>query len=126
MKILWYVSTLFIIFVSRITLLFADIPIASPTDILPGNPDIELTHVTVSTAGDFIGAVITWMIGLTAVLTVLAITWAWIQMILAVGEEEKMKKARHTMIYAFIGLIIAWLAFAAVTMITYINLDNFL
>jgi hypothetical protein len=56
--------------------LFADIPIASPTDILPGNPDIELTNVTVSTAGDFIGAVITWMIGLTAVLTVLAITWA--------------------------------------------------
>lgn len=126
MKILWHISALFIAWVSSIPLLFADIQIASPTDILPGYPDTNLSNVSVSTAGDFIGAFIAWMIGLTAVLTVLAITWAWIQMILAVGEEEKMKKARHTMIYAFIWLIIAWLAYAAVTMITYIKLDNFL
>jgi hypothetical protein len=32
------------------------------------------------------------------------VTWAGIQMVLAIGEEEKMKKARYTMIYAFIGL----------------------
>lgn len=51
--------------------------------------------------------IIAWGISLTAVLTIIAITWAGIQMVLAVGEEEKMKKARHTMIYAFIGLIIA-------------------
>jgi multisubunit Na+/H+ antiporter MnhB subunit len=66
------------------------------------------------------------MIGLTAVLTVLAITWAGIQMILATGEEEKFKKARHTMIYAFIGLLVAGLAYGAVTLITNLQLNNFL
>jgi uncharacterized membrane protein len=52
--------------------------------------------------GDAIGTIISWMIGLTAVLTVLAVTWAGVQMILATGEEEKFKKARYIMIYAFI------------------------
>ncbi len=126
MKILKIFYTLFITLTSSIAISYADIQIASPTNILPGYPDTNLTNVSVNTAGDFIGAVIAWMIGLTAVLTVLAITWAWIQMILAIGEEEKMKKARHTMIYAFIGLIIAWLAYAIVTLITYLNLDNFI
>lgn len=50
---------------------------------------------------------IAWMIGLSAVLTIMAVTWAGIKMVLAVGEEEKMKKARQTMIYAFVGLIIS-------------------
>lgn len=54
-----------------------------------------------------IATIIAWLIEITAVLTILAVTWAAIQMILATGEEEKMKKARYTMIYAFIGLGIA-------------------
>jgi hypothetical protein len=70
--------------------------------------------------------IIAWLIGLTAVLTVIAITWAGIQMVLATGEEEKMKKARYTMIYAFIGLFVAGLAYGIVTFITNLNLDNFL
>lgn len=47
-------------------------------------------------------------------------------MVLATGEEEKMKKARHTMIYAFIGLFVAGLAYGIVTFITNIKLNNFL
>lgn len=47
-------------------------------------------------------------------------------MILATGEEEKFKKARYTMIYAFIGLIVAGLAYGVVTFITNLKLDTFL
>ena len=56
---------------------------------------------------NMIAIIIAWLIQITAVLTILAVTWAAIQMMLAVGEEEKMKKARYTMIYAFIGLGVA-------------------
>ena len=58
------------------------------------------------------------MIGLTGVLAVIGITWSAIQMMLAVGEEEKFKKARYSMIYAFVGLVLAGLAYGIVTIIT--------
>ncbi len=67
----------------------------SPTDRL-------LPDINDASAGDSIASIIAWGIGLTAVLAIIAITWTGVQMVLAVGEEEKMKKARHTMIYAFI------------------------
>jgi multisubunit Na+/H+ antiporter MnhB subunit len=76
-------------------------------------------------AGTAIGSIIAWLIGLTAVLTVLAITWAGVQMILSTWEEEKFKKARHTMIYAFIGLFVAGLAYAVVTFVTKLQLNTF-
>ena len=85
-----------------------------------------LPPINNTSPGAAIGAIIAWFIGLTAVLTVLAITWAGVQMILATGEEEKFKKARHTMIYAFIGLIVAGLAYGAVNFVTNLKLDNFL
>lgn len=75
---------------------------------------------------NMIAIIIAWLIQITAVLTILAVTWAAIQMMLAVGEEEKMKKARYTMIYAFIGLGVAWLAYGIVTLVTNLNLDWFL
>jgi hypothetical protein len=100
--------------------------IGSPTTLLPGSPSMELTQVNSSTAGTFIANIISWLLGITAVLAVLAVTYAGIQMILATGEEEKFKKARHTMIYAFVGLTVAGLAYATVTFVTHLNLDAFL
>jgi hypothetical protein len=47
-------------------------------------------------------------------------------MVLAVGDEEKMKKSRYTMIYAFIGLLISGMAYGVVTLVTGLNLNNFL
>jgi hypothetical protein len=47
-------------------------------------------------------------------------------MVLATGEEEKFKKARYTIIYAFIGLIVSGLAYGIVSFFTNLKLDNFL
>lgn len=96
----------------------AAIIVSPPTQLLP--------TINNSKPGEAIGAIIAWLIGLTAVLTVLAITWAGVQMILSTGEEEKFKKARHTMIYAFVGLIVAGLAYGTVNFITNVNLTNFI
>lgn len=95
------------LFIITTQLYAANISVVSPTDILPGDPPTDITSANIpfaGSAGDFIGNIIAQFIGLVAVLTILAVTWAGVQMVLAIGEEEKMKKARHTMIYAFIGL----------------------
>ena len=92
--------------------------IVPPTQLLPA--------INNQWAGAAIGSIIAWFIALTAVLTVLAITWGGVQMILATGEEEKFKKARYTMIYAFVGLLVAGLAYGAVNFVTNLNLNNFL
>ena len=120
MKIFKHFSYLVFLLISNIWLAFASVnpsDIKSPWNILVA-PNKDMW--------DSIGSMIGWMIGLTAVLTIIAVTWAGINMVLAVGEEEKMKKARQTMIYAFIGLIISWLAFGAVKFVTNLQLNNFL
>jgi hypothetical protein len=47
-------------------------------------------------------------------------------MILATGEEEKFKKARYIMIYAFIWLFVSGLAYAVVIFTTNLQLNSFL
>ncbi len=92
--------------------------------VSPPDWTIDFPDITTWDSADMISSIIAWMIWLTAVLTILAITWAWVQMVLAIGEEEKMKKARHTMIYAFIWLIVSWLAYAAVTLVINLNFNT--
>ncbi|MBX9809465.1 hypothetical protein K2X92_03700 [Candidatus Gracilibacteria bacterium] len=121
MKIFKSLFYLVFLTISNICLTFAAVDpsrIRSPGDILPASPANDI--------GDGIGSMIAWMIGLSAVLTIMAVTWAGIKMVLAVGEEEKMKKARQTMIYAFVGLIISGLAYGAVTFVTKLQLNTFL
>lgn len=113
---------------SIFTQVHADVSVVSPTSVLPGDPPADITATNVpytGSAGDFIGNIIAQFIGVVAVLTILAVTWAGIQMVLAIGEEEKMKKARHTMIYAFIGLGVSWLSYGIVSFITSLKLDSF-
>jgi hypothetical protein len=59
------------------------VQIGSPTTLLPGSPSMDLTQVDPSTAGSFIASIIAWLLGITAVLAVLAVTYAGIQMIIA-------------------------------------------
>jgi hypothetical protein len=96
MKVLKLLSIIIVILVSNVLISYAAIVVVPPA----GN--VSLPTINDKGAGDAIGAIIAWLIGLTAVLTVLAITWAGVQMILSTGEEEKFKKARYTMIYAFV------------------------
>ena len=99
----------FISCASLIQVTYALDPVVSPTPIL--------TNYSQQTPGDTIANIISYFILLTGIISVLAVTYGGIQMILAIGEDEKIKKARHTIIYAFVGLIIAGLAYGVVTFI---------
>ncbi len=80
-----------------------------PTSVLP-QPSLW--------PGEVVASIISFGISATAVLAVIAITWWAIQMILASGEEEKIKKWRKMIIFAFVGLIVAGLAYGVVKIIT--------
>jgi hypothetical protein len=67
--------------------------------------------------GITIASIIAWMISMTALLSVIAITWASIQMVLAIWQDEKIKKARYMIIYAFIWLALAGSGYAIVRFI---------
>ncbi len=123
MKLFRYILLFLIVASSAMVISYAA---GNSITVIPPPGNVALPTINTQSSGDAIGAIIAWFIWLTAVLTVIAITWWGIQMILASGEEEKFKKARYTMIYAFIGLIVAGLAYGAVTFITNLNLDNFI
>lgn len=61
--------------------------------------------------------IISYSIGIAAVLGVIGITWWGIQMILAIWEDEKMKKARYIVLYSIVGVIVAWLAYGIVNLV---------
>lgn len=73
-------------------------------------------------AGDTIGGIIAYGIGLTAILAVIAVTWAGIQMFLAVGDEGKFNKAREMLIYALVGVGLSGLAYLIVRVLSSIDL----
>ncbi len=63
---------------------------------------------------DVIASVIAYGIGVAGILGVIAITWAGIQIIYSAGDDEKVKKARYTIIYGLIGVLLAGLAYGII------------
>ena len=64
-----------------------------------------------------VGEIATGAISLWALLAVGAIVWAGIQYTKSFGDDEKLKKAKTTGIYAVIGLILMMLSFSLVDVI---------
>ena len=88
-------------------------------DILPGIQ--VLTAETVQESFVFsklIPFVITYAIRIAVALSVIAIIIGGYQYVTAYGDEEKHKKAKNTIIYALIGLVLAMTAFGIVQIIT--------
>lgn len=92
--------------------------VISPTSQLPGAPN---GAGQVTEAGDALGVlpnIIAYVIGVTAVLAIIAATWAGIQMFLSVGNEQKFDEARNILIYALVGVGLAGGAFLIVQIVS--------
>jgi hypothetical protein len=63
---------------------------------------------------DRIISIAEWAISLGALLAVGAIVWAGIQYTKSLGDDEKLKKAKTTGVYALIGLILLLMSFGLV------------
>lgn len=66
----------------------------------------------------YIKNIVNVFLGLVTVIAVIFIIYAGVQLIISQGEDDKMKTAKHTVLYAIIGLIIIGLAAALVNFTT--------
>lgn len=82
------------------------------------NIDNTLSPLPKATAGDGnLNAVLSVVFGTMAVVAVLIIVIAGLRYILANGDAQAMAKAKNTIIYALVGLIIAMSGFSIVTFV---------
>lgn len=90
------------------------VEVISPSNNLPGASKGGTSTVT----ENFLPGIVSYVIGITAVLAIIAITWAGIQMFLSVGNEEKFNQARNILIYALVGVGLAGGAYLIVSVIS--------
>ena len=97
---------------------FAAPQVISPTGQLPGAPSGAGQATEASDVLGVLPNIIAYVIGITAVLAIIAATWAGIQMFLSVGNEQKFDEARNILIYALVGVGLAGGAFLIVQIVS--------
>lgn len=64
-----------------------------------------------------VSTILTAVIGIVGILAVIMIVYGGIQYTMSAGDAGKVKKAKDTILYGIIGLIVALLAFAIVNFV---------
>jgi len=62
-------------------------------------------------ASEYIQDVVAYVLSFLAIITVLIIIYAWFIILTSVGDDDKVSGAKKTIIYAFAGLVLIFLAF---------------
>jgi hypothetical protein len=70
-----------------------------------------------TSAQTLIGNIVNTMLFLVGVLSVIMIIYGGIQYVISVGDSGKVAKAKNTIIYAVVGLIVAILSYAIVNFV---------
>lgn len=81
------------------------------------NVDIPNKNVTEASFNATIANVITYTFGILGAISVIIITIAGIQYVISNGDPQKTAKAKNTILYAVIGLVVAILATALVNFV---------
>lgn len=58
-----------------------------------------------------------WVLGFITLVAVLMLIWGGVQYLTASGDEANVEKAKHTITYAILGLIVVGIAYAVVVVI---------
>ncbi len=66
--------------------------------------------VTDRTASEYIQDIIIYILMFVSIIAVIYIIWAGFQILTGNGDEEKLKKARTTIIYVLLWIVLIWLA----------------
>ena len=68
--------------------------------------DIETSR----SASEYIQDIVRYLLTFVSLIAVIYIIYAWFQILIWWGDEEKMKSSKQTIIYVIIGVILMWLA----------------
>lgn len=81
---------------------------------LTGDP----ATITIGTLGPAINQIIGWMIGFAGALAVIYLIWGGLQYLTAGADEGQVEKAKGTMTWALIGLLVVLGAYAIVAYVS--------
>ena len=73
--------------------------------------NIDANTFTKGNLGNFINGIAAWFAGIIFAISVLIILYAAFLFVTAAGNEEKVTKAKSTIVYGLIGIAVAMLAF---------------
>ena len=79
------------------------------------NPLPGITSVT-----DVIVTVISWVLGVSAVISVFAVIIAGVRMVLSFGKDDDLRKAKEMMLWAVIGLAVILTSYSVIAIIVQI------
>jgi uncharacterized protein YacL len=108
-----------------ISLIFSAVFFSSATPahagtLCPGGQYANLCNLKLEQGSTIVGTIITVLIILAMILSIIFLIWGGIRWIMSGGDTAKVQSARSTIIAAIIGLVIALLSFAIVSVITFI------
>jgi len=69
------------------------------------------------TASEYVQDVIIFLIGFLSLIAVIYIIYAWFNIMIWSGDEEKIKKSKSTIFYVIIGLLIIYFAYTLVAFV---------
>ena len=90
-------------------------PAPRPDAVEP--PTFENPLGETNTIGQVLVNIIRWLLGITGALALLAIIWSGIQFIISIGNEQQLQRAKKSLMWAIIGLVVIFLAFVIVELI---------
>lgn len=98
---------------------FAVMPFVAGAQNIFGNPANLPGQFegTTSTASGLIGKILGIVLGIVGLIAVLFLVWGGFQYITSAGDEEKVEKAKGTMVNALIGVVVVLLAYALVRIV---------
>lgn len=112
------ISLCVVVAAAMVVPLFAPVALAAPIDVFPA----DACHLSQVCAGsdnqsvtNIMKTVINILIWASGIISVLVIIVGGIQYALAAGDASKITKAKDTVLYAIIGLVVSLLAFGIVT-----------
>ena len=83
-----------------------------------GDDNFDFSKLTLADAGKALLTAIDWGIALSGALALIYIIWGGLQYMTAAGNEEQTKKAKTTITWAFIGLVLIIASYALVKYFT--------
>lgn len=73
--------------------------------------------VTDQTASEYIQEIVVFLIGFLSLVAVIYIIYAWFNIMIWSGDEEKIKKSKNTIVYVILWLLVIYFAYTLVVFV---------
>jgi Type IV secretion system pilin len=65
----------------------------------------------------YVQDVVKYLLGFITIIAIVYVIYAGFQLMIGAGDEEKSKKAKNTILYVIVGIVIMWLAYTIVNIV---------